>query len=48
MQEQLSWKQLEAYDYFLNGYVQSVYAYKLKSDVCVLKSLGEPESTFQK
>ena len=42
-QEQLiAWKQLEAYNYFQNGYVRSVYAYKLKSGVCVLKSLVNP------
>ena len=42
-QEQLlSWKQLEGYNYFLNGYVLSVHAYKLKSCTCVLKSLENP------
>ena len=42
-QEQLlSWKQLEAYNHFQNGYVQSVHVYKLKSGVCVLKSLVNP------
>ena len=42
-QEQLlSWKQLEAYNYFQNGYVRSVHVYKLKSGTCVLKSLVNP------
>ena len=42
-QEQLlSWKQLEAYNYFLNGYVRSVHVYKLKSGACVLKSFVNP------
>ena len=42
-QEQLlSWKQLEAYNYFQNGYVRSVHVLKLKSGVCILKSLVNP------
>ena len=42
-QEQLlSWKKLEAYNYFQNGYVRLVQVYRLNSGTCVLKSLVNP------
>ena len=42
-QEQLlSWKQLDAFNYFQNGYVPTMYIQKLKNGSSVLKALVNP------